>query len=130
MGWIDARKDIFNTHFDYVLAKLKISWTEKVSNAEVLKRLNTKRNFVEDIITQKLKYTGHKIRGSAGELPLLVLEGMIPGRRDRGRQRKTWLDEVEDWTGIPLYSTIKRRAESRRRWRTIAANPCIEDGTN
>ena len=49
---------------------------------EVLKRLNTKRNFVEDIIKQKLKYAGHIIRGSAGEVPLLVLEGMIPGRRE------------------------------------------------
>jgi len=41
---------------------LKILWTDFVTNATVLEKINKERNIVEDIKNRKMKYIAHKIR--------------------------------------------------------------------
>ena len=41
---------------------LKISWTEKITNEEVLRRMGTGREIVRKFKTRKLQYLGHLIR--------------------------------------------------------------------
>ena len=61
----------------------KISWTEKISNEEVLRRIGEERQLVSLVRTRKRKWIGHSIRGKG--LLKEVIEGRIEGKRTRGR---------------------------------------------
>ena len=50
------------------------------------------------------------------------------GKRIKGRPRRTWFDDLIEWTEIENYGLIKRKAENRSDWRTMAANLLKEDG--
>ena len=108
---------------------LKISWRDRVSNANILARLQTERNLICNLSQRKLSYAGHVLRGSAGILHNIILEGCIAGRRARGRQRGKWSDDVKLWTNSATYAEAKRKAENRVRWRAMVANLRFEDGT-
>src|SRR6267154_927520 len=45
---------------------LKISWKNRVRNKKILRQLQTKYRFVEDMMKRKMKYAGHLVRGSSG----------------------------------------------------------------
>src|SRR6478736_9698393 len=53
---------------------LKISWKDRVTNLEVLNRIQTKMHFLKDMKRRKLVYAGHILRGSSGKTHLLLLE--------------------------------------------------------
>ena len=61
---------------------LKISWTEKITNEEVLRRMGTGREIVRQFKTRKLQYLGHLIRHNTSQIQLI--EGKIEVRRSRG----------------------------------------------
>ena len=67
---------------------LKISWMDSVKNEVVLKRMQTKLHFVEDMIKRKLKYAGHVMRGSSGLSHLQILEGRLEGNKKLGVQKE------------------------------------------
>ena len=101
---------------------LKISWKDKVTNTEVLSRMQTDLHFLKDMKKRKLEYGGHVMRGSSGEAHLYILEGKVFGKRPKGRPRLTWMDDIMDWTGLKTYENVKRTAEDRNRWKTIVVN--------
>ena len=108
---------------------LKISWTEKVTNQEVCRRINRGESLVKNIAKRKMRFAGHVIRGSCGELTSLVIEGMVEGKRDKGQQRRKWDDDVKNWSRITRFGDIKRKAEDKLAWRDMVANLHIEDDT-
>ena len=69
---------------------LKISWKEIISTEEVLDMIGKRKSLLQDLIKRKMRFVGHMMRGSSGLLSRLVLEGMIEGIRDRGRQKRSW----------------------------------------
>ena len=77
----------------------------------------------------KLQYSGHITRGSAGQLALTVLEGIMEVLRHRGRPRRQWIHDIEEWTGcdyIQLKEMSQDRAQWRRKmseWSSAVANP-------
>ncbi len=107
----------------------RISWRERVTNKEVLKRAHTKRTLLQDLTKRKMRYAGHLMRGSVGQIANTILEGTIEGVRSRGKQRIKWIDDIKNWTGEDSYHRLKREAEDRKRWRTKVANLRIKDGT-
>ena len=99
---------------------LKISWTEKITNQEVLIRMGTGREIVRQFKTRKLQYLGHLIRHNTSQIQLI--EGKIEGRRSRGRPRNTWTTtEITTTKGMKYYQ-LKRAAEDRKRWHGIVVN--------
>ncbi len=92
---------------------LKISWRDRVTNEEVLDRMQIALHFMEDMI--KKKYAGHVLRGSSGLSHLQILEGRIEGKQKVGSPRRTWIKDMLDWTGIETYDKVKRAAEERER---------------
>ena len=108
---------------------LKISWKDMISNEKVLDMIGKRKSLLQDQIKRKIRFAGHIMRGSSGFLPRLVLEGMIEGKRDRGRQRRTWGDDVKEWSGCQSIGSAKRMSEDKRRWRVMVTNLLIEDGT-
>jgi len=53
-----------------------------------------------------------------------MVQGCVPGYRNRGRQRRCWTDAITEWTGMKI-NEAAAAAEDRDRWRRIlrAANP-------
>jgi hypothetical protein len=75
---------------------LKIPWTDRVTNVEVLNRMGKDREILRSIKTRKLQYLDHIMRGHKYSIPQLVSQGKINGKRSRGRRRISWL-KIRDW---------------------------------
>jgi len=68
---------------------LKISWKDKVSNADVLKRIREKEpRLYRETARQKLGYAGHLLRGSGGRNALVILDGKIKGKKQKVDRRE------------------------------------------
>ena len=109
---------------------LRISWTEKVTNEEVMKKVGCEKRLYSIIHTKKLKYFGHIIRQNGDTLHRTLLDGKVSGLRGRGRPRTTWTTNIMRWTGLD-YEQAVRLAQDRQKWRTIQAlhpTPRQEEG--
>jgi hypothetical protein len=103
-----------------------ISWKQKVTNSEVLKKLGTKRELLNVLKVRQLKYFGHIKRHHT--LLKTIYEGRVDGKRARGRPRYGWDNNIKTWTGKSLEEcTIQAR--DRKSWRSTTANLCCGDGT-
>ncbi|KAI5752610.1 hypothetical protein M8J77_018598 [Diaphorina citri] len=97
---------------------LKISWRDRITNIEVLRRMNLPSvELLTTIKQRKTRYAGHIIRGSSGTLLAKIIEGKVEGTRDRGRQRRKWIDNIIEWTKTTTYENCKRMAQDREAWR-------------
>uniref|UniRef100_A0A8D8WL62 Uncharacterized protein n=1 Tax=Cacopsylla melanoneura TaxID=428564 RepID=A0A8D8WL62_9HEMI len=74
---------------------LKIPWTDKITNKEVLQRMNTTPELVNIVKCRKLQYLGHIMRNQ-GRYKLLqcILQGKIEGKRAPGQRRISWLANI------------------------------------
>lgn len=96
----------------------KISWTERITNDEVLRLVGERRQMVDTIVKRKKNWIGHSLRHEC--LLREVIEGKMVGKRPRGRPRIGMLNElIED-----SYGNMKRRAENRQEWRRWTPRTC------
>ena len=90
---------------------MKVKWSDKKTNEEVLQMVNEQRSIVTKIVNRKKNWVGHVLRGEG--LLRDVMEGRMEGKRTRGRPRKSMLEELmEDG-----YVRMKRNAQDRLAWR-------------
>ena len=93
----------------------KISWTDHVSNEEVLLRVNEQRNILHEIRKRKVNWIGHILRRNC--LLQQIIEGKVKGQievtRRQGRRRKKLLDDLKDRRG---YCQLKEEALDRTMW--------------
>ena len=75
--------DLMPLRYGYI-AVLNISWTNKITNEEVLRRTGKDRELVRIFKTRKIQYLGH----------LHLIEGKIEGRRSRGRPEHTRTTDI------------------------------------
>ena len=107
---------------------LKISFVDRVSNEEVLRRVGEKRSLLRIVQHRKLRHFGHLIRENDKQRRLL--EGKVEGKKRRGRQRVTWMKNVKELCQMD-YCGCVRAAADRTRWRIMTAHLLnLEDGTN
>ena len=100
---------------------LKISWTERKTNQEVLNRIGAKRELIKHIRTKQLSFLGHVMR--RGQLENLSLTGRVPGNRARGRQRDTYMKGlVKTLGGRWTAGGLLQMTSNRKKWRTMVAN--------
>ena len=71
------------------LMLLSISWQEHHTNDSILTELGLERELMGRLAKLKLQYFGHITRGSAGQLALTVLEGIMEGLRHQGKTMDT-----------------------------------------
>ena len=91
----------------------KISWMDKVTNEDVLKKVNESKNMLNVIRQRKRKWIGH------GQVMCLdttnsyeeIFEGRMKGRSTRGRKRIQLLDDLADG------KDYEREAEDRSMWK-------------
>lgn len=77
---------------------LRIPWTARVTNEEVINRIGSEVQLVKIVKNRKAKYFGHIIRHREYNLLQLILEGKINGKRGQGRRKKSWFKNIKEWT--------------------------------
>jgi len=87
---------------------LKISWTQKNFNQQVLNSIQEERTLRDNIHQRK-----HKWLVRHDGLLHTILEGRIEGKRGRRRKRQQIIDDI---TGKKNYVIMKRTAEDQTRW--------------
>ena len=97
----------------------RISWTEKITNEEVLRRVGEERTMLATIVRRKKNWIGHVMRGDG--LMKEVMEGKMEGKRGPGRRR---IGTIDDLLWKERYGDLKRRAEDRRGWRVWLPGTC------
>ena len=101
-----------------------------VSNKDVLSRIELVRTcLTKELFKRKMEFAGHVLRGSNATIYNEIIEGYIRGKKDRGTQCRTWIDDLKDWTDIKTFCKLKRTAEDREKWKFMASNLRVEDGT-
>ncbi|KAG1692298.1 DNA repair protein complementing XP-G cells [Nymphon striatum] len=111
---------------------LKIVWTDKISNKEVIKRIVDRGGWqleiMKNIKRRKMQYCGHIIRAEG--LQSSIMLGRLEGKRSRGRPRKRWLDDVTKWGRFTKVSSLVTTAKNRVKWKSVVhATLQMEDAT-
>ncbi|KAI5734570.1 hypothetical protein M8J77_008232 [Diaphorina citri] len=72
----------------------KISYTEHITNIEVLRRMAKEKEIIHTVKTRKLKYFAHIMRHpDKYRILQTIIQGKLNGRRPRGRRRLSWLGD-------------------------------------
>ena len=58
-----------------------------------------------------------------------IIEGYIHGKRDNGRQCRSWIDDLKDWTGIKNFGALKQTTEDRVKLKFMVSNNHAKEGT-
>ena len=104
---------------------LKIPWTARRTNAEVLRQMGTERELMMTIRKRQMRFLGHVMRRN--EMESVVLTGMVEGRRARGRQREKFMDGMMRVTGGHLRpSQLLQLTRDRDRWRSMVAQVQVD----
>ena len=74
---------------------MRVPWTARRSNQSILKEISPGCSLIGLMLKLKLQYFGHLMQRADSFEKTLML-GKIEGRRRRGRQRMTWLDDITD----------------------------------
>ena len=104
---------------------LRISCTSHTTNIDVLQIIGVKETtMLNTLKNRKLSYAGHIMRNTSGHCDTLLttIEGRLNGKRGRGRPRRTWVDDLRDWTGSKRYEQINIAAEMRHLHWTFATH--------
>ena len=100
---------------------MRISWTEHMSNESVLALAGVRRVLIQTIQKRKLSYFGHVMRHNSVQRDLL--EGMVIGKKGRGRPRAQWSHNITDWLQMG-FEECKRATMDRKKFRTMTVDLC------
>ena len=105
---------------------LGISYLERKTNEYVLLQVHSLAGRQEPLLSvvkkRKLGWFGHTVRHDS--LSKTILQGTVEGARRKGRQKKKWLDNIKEWTELPL-DTLQQMALNRDEWRKLIARTVI-----
>ena len=125
----DIEKKIEAAEMWFIRRMLRISWTEKKTNVNVLREGNVQRSLLKTIRKRQMEFLGHVCRRRG--LEFLSLTGKVEGKRDRGKQRITFLDSLCNSAtgGQSKGLNFLKLSEDRDVWRGMVANVCSRSGT-
>ena len=105
---------------------LRISYLEHKTNDWVRNKINLLVGQQEPLLAtvkrRKLAWFGHVTRHDS--LSKTILQGTWEGGRRRGRQRKCWMDNLKEWTYLPMPELLTK-ASCRRLWKRVSAESSI-----
>ena len=98
---------------------LMISWKQKKTNEYVKEEIKRRYGKLESLLNiikiRKLTWYGHVIRDK-GTMTNTIMQGKVEGERSRGRPKRMYVDDIKEWTGKDMITTM-RRTQNRRRWK-------------
>lgn len=79
---------------------MKIRWTDRITNAEVINRMKTETEITNTIKIRKLIYFNHVMRyPQKYNILNLIIQRIIEERRGPGRKLILWLKILRRWFG-------------------------------
>ena len=92
---------------------------DRIRNEVIYDRLNIRQDIIYKIQSRRLRYFGHISRMENDRYPKIALNGYVHGKRERGRQKKRWIDLLkEDCEELGMtVQEATHRAEDRKKWR-------------
>jgi ribosomal 50S subunit-associated protein YjgA (DUF615 family) len=99
---------------------LKVPWTEKITNKNILKQVNEKRKTIKELRKKQSRFIGHILR--KGKFENIVTTGKIKGRMDRRRQWEKMLDSLTKWHGRKSTTKLIACTRDQESWRNMTAN--------
>ena len=105
---------------------LGVSYRERKTNEFVRTSVNNLVGAQEPLLAtvkrRKLTWYGHICRHDS--LSKVILQGTVEGGRSRGRQQKSWSDNIKEWTRMSTPELLIRTADRDAWRRTSAASAC------
>ena len=105
---------------------LRISYKDHVTNEEVRAKIEQAIGPHEDLLTivkrSKLQWFGLVFRSS--DLAKTILQGTVKGGRRQGRQRKSWEDNIREWTGLE-FAKSQQAVENIEKWRKLVVKSSV-----
>ena len=99
--------------------------SERVATTELLERCSLLD--LEMVMTKRrLNWYGHVVRRSESEALGRVMSVVAPGRRPRGRPKKTWKQRVEE--DLRIFGLSGEIATDRDQWRAIITRLTSDEG--
>lgn len=96
---------------------LGVSWRDRTSNEEVLRRVQEERILIQMIRQRQKKWIRHIMRHDG--LMVRVIEGRLHGKKAKGRPPKGFLDDLITECGATGYEELKQMSQERSTWRDI-----------
>ena len=97
---------------------MKIKWIDRVSNEEVLRRVEEKRSLLKTLKRRRDILIGHIMRHDG--LMKTIIEGQVNGKRGKGRPRMCYIGQIIKDVGEKKYVSMKRLADRRAEWRAAS----------
>ena len=92
---------------------LGITWKQRITNVEVQRRIKNEIGEHEPlletarrIVLEFLQWFGRTSR-RVGTLVYDRMHGSVNGSRGRGRPRRTWFDDIKDWSGRSIVDCLR-----------------------
>ena len=105
---------------------LRISYMEHKTNVWVRSKINflvgPQEPLLASVKRRKLAWFGHVTRHDS--LSKTILHGTMEGGRRCGRQRKCWMDNIKEWTYLPMLELLTRTS-CERDWKRISAESSL-----
>ena len=102
---------------------LKISYREHKTNKfvwqQVESHVGTQEHLLSTVKGRKLAWYGHVTRHNS--LCKTIMQGTVEGGRRRGRQRKSWSDDVKSWTDLTMPELLTAVLD-RPAWQKMSAS--------
>ena len=89
---------------------LGIMWKQRITNVEVQRRITNEVGEHEPLLEtarrRKLQWFGHTSR-RVGTLAYDIMHGSVNGSGGRGRPKRTWLDDIKEWSGRSMVECFR-----------------------
>ena len=103
---------------------LGISYRDRLTNNEVRSRIVQAAGQYDELLIiirrRNIKWLCHVTRCSS--LAKIVPHGTVPGKRGRGKPKRTWDTDLREWKGMseeqPLRAAMKRKSWRQLAWST------------
>ena len=106
---------------------LHISYKEHKTNEYVRKTVcslvGPQEPLLATVKRRKMIWFGHVTRHDS--LCKTIMQGTVEGGRRRGRQRKSWSDNVKEWTDLTMPELLTQTTD-RPAWRRMSASSALK----
>jgi len=89
-----------------------------IKNADIVRFVKSKR----------MAWLGHVLRMEGKRIPRRVLEWKRTGRRNRGRPRKRWIEDIEEDIQITGIKGWRKLCKERAEWKKITEKAKTHSG--